>query len=125
MALNTVAIAGNLTRDPELAKTKNGGSVLTLSVAVNDRQHNTKTDEWEDHANYFDCTLFGKRAESLADILVKGQKVAIQGKLRQQRWETDEGQKRSRVCIMVSELDFMNPAKKKAKHSEDEDELPF
>lgn len=107
MSINRVAISGNLTRDPELRRTQSGMAILSLGVAVNDRRRNQQTGEWEDYANYVDCTLFGTRGESLANILTKGMKVAIDGKLRWSQWERD-GQKRSKLEVIVDDIDFMS-----------------
>ena len=107
MSINRVVISGNLTRDPELRRTQSGMAIMGFGVAVNDRRRNQQTGEWEDYANYIDCTMFGNRAESLSNILVKGMKVAIEGKLRWSQWERD-GQKRSKIEVIVDELDFMS-----------------
>ena len=108
MSINCVTVSGNLTRDAELQHTKNTQTaVLNFSVAVNDRQKNQETNEWEDKPNFIDFSLFGRRAESLAKYLLKGTKVSIFGHLRQSSWEKD-GQKRSRVTVVVDELEFMS-----------------
>ena len=86
MAVNSVAISGNLTRDPELRATASGTGVLNFSVAVNERQKSRDTGEWEDYPNFIDCTMFGARAESLSRYLNKGTKVSIEGKLRWSQW---------------------------------------
>lgn len=106
MSINRVNISGNLTRDPELRQTKGGSSVLTMSVAVNDRRKNPQTGEWEDVPNYVDCVMFGARAEAVARYVGKGSKVAIEGKLRYSSWERD-GQRRSKLEVIVDELEFM------------------
>ena len=108
MSINRVVISGNLTRDPELRSTSSGMAVLTFGVAVNDRRRNGQTGEWEDYANFIDCTVFGNRAQGLSNYLSKGQKVAIEGKLRYSSWETNEGQKRSKIEVIVDSLDFMS-----------------
>ena len=107
MSVNRVMVSGNLTRDPELRQTAGGMSVLSFGIAVNDRRKNSQTGEWEDYPNFLDCTLFGARADGLSRILTKGSKVAIDGKLRWSQWERD-GQKRSKVEIIVDSLDFMS-----------------
>lgn len=108
MSINRVTISGNLTRDAELRQTQGGTSVLSIPVAVNDRRRNPQTNEWEDHANFVDCVLFGRRAEALAPKLLKGTKVAIEGKLRYSSWERD-GQRRSKLEVMVDEVELMSP----------------
>ena len=106
MSINRVIISGNLTRDPELRQTSSGMAVLGFGVAVNDRRKNNQTGEWEDYANFVDCTMFGTRAESISRFLSKGSKVAIEGKLRWSQWERD-GQKRSKLEVIVDEIEFM------------------
>ena len=107
MSINRVIISGNLTRDPELRRTQSGMAIMSFGVAVNDRRRNQQTGEWEDYANFVDCTMFGNRAESLLNFLSKGTKVAIEGKLRWSQWERD-GQKRSKLEVIVDELEFMS-----------------
>lgn len=108
MSLNMVAISGNLTRDPELRTTPGGTSVLNFGVAVNDRRQNPQTGEWEDYPNFIDLAVFGKRAAAIAPYLHKGTKVSVQGRLRYHSWERD-GQKRSKVEVVVDEIEFMAP----------------
>ena len=107
MSINRVIISGNLTRDPELRSTASGLPVLGFGVAVNDRRKNQQTGEWEDYPNFIDCSMFGTRAESLSRYLSKGTKVSIEGKLRWSQWER-EGQKRSKIEVIVDELEFMS-----------------
>ena len=107
MAINRVTITGNLTREPEYKQTASGTGILAFGVAVNDRRKN-QAGEWEDYANFVDCTMFGKRAESLSSVLHKGMKVAIEGKLHYSSWEKD-GQKRSKLDVTVDEIEFMSP----------------
>ncbi|MBQ9954162.1 MAG: single-stranded DNA-binding protein [Eggerthellaceae bacterium] len=107
MSINRVMISGNLTRDSELRQTGTGMHVLGFGVAVNDRRKNPQTGEWEDCPNFIDCTMFGSRAEAVAKYLTKGTKVSIEGKLRWSQWERD-GQKRSKLEVIVDELEFMS-----------------
>ena len=106
MSINLVCITGNLTRDPELHSTASGMPVLGFGVAVNDRRRNPQTQEWEDYPNFIDCTMFGSRAESVANYISKGSKVAIQGKLRWTQWERD-GERRSKIEVIVDQIEFM------------------
>ena len=106
MSINRVVISGKLTRDPELRSTAGGTAVLGFGVAVNDRRRNPQTGEWEDRPNFVDCTMFGARAEGVARHLSKGQKVAIEGRLRWSQWERD-GERRSKLEVVVDEIEFM------------------
>lgn len=107
MSINRVNITGNLTRDPELRVTAGGTQVLSFGVAVNDRRRSPQTGEWEDYPNFVDCTMFGTRAEAVSRFLAKGNKVAIEGKLRYSSWEKD-GQRRSKLEVIVDEIEFMS-----------------
>ncbi len=107
MSINRVCITGNLTRDPELRATQSGSQVLNFGIAVNDRRKNPSTGEWEDYPNFVDCTMFGTRAEKIANFIAKGSKVAIEGKLRYSSWERD-GERRSKLEVIVDEIEFMN-----------------
>lgn len=107
MSINMVCISGNLTRDPELRATGGGTSVLQFGVAVNERVKNPQTEEWEDRPNFVDCVMFGKRAEALSNLLDKGMKVAVEGRLRYSSWEKD-GQRRSKLEVVAEEVELMS-----------------
>ena len=107
MSINRVVISGNLTRDAELRSTASGMPVLGIGIAVNDRRKNQQSGEWEDYPNFIDCTMFGTRASSISRFLTKGTKVVIEGKLRYSQWER-EGQKRSKIEVIVDDIDFMS-----------------
>lgn len=109
MSINHVAITGNLTRDPELRGTAGGTAVMSFGIAVNDRRKNA-SGQWEDVPNFFECVTFGNRATALSDILTKGMKVAIAGKLHYSSWEKD-GQKHSKVDIIAQEIELMQNRK--------------
>lgn len=109
MSINHVSITGNLTREPELRSTAGGTDVLSFGIAVNDRRKNA-SGEWEDVPNFFECATFGNRATALSDILTKGMKVAIAGKLHYSSWEKD-GQKHSKVDIIANEIELMQNRK--------------
>lgn len=109
MSINQVSITGNLTRDPELRATQGGTPVLSFGIAVNDRRKNA-SEQWEDVPNFFECVTFGNRATALSDILTKGMKVAVAGKLHYSSWEKD-GQKHSKVDIIANEVELMQNRK--------------
>lgn len=106
MSINHVALSGNLTRDPELRRAASGTAILAFSIAVNDRRKNQQTGEWEDYPNFIDCTMFGRRAESLHQHLAKGAKVTLEGKLHWSQWERD-GRRHSKIEVVVGEIEFI------------------
>ena len=108
MSINQVTISGNLTRDPELRQTQGGMAVMSLGVAVNERVKNQQTGEWEDRPNFVDCVVFGRRAEALSRYLSKGSKVAVSGRLRYSAWEAKDGGRRSKLEVIVDELNLMS-----------------
>jgi single-strand DNA-binding protein len=105
--LNRVVITGNLTADPE---SFNGG--CQLRVAVNGRAK--ENGEWVDRPDFLDVVVFGKLAEVCAEHLAKGRPVAIDGKLRQDRWQTEGGDNRSRVRIVAESVQFLSRAREEA-----------
>ena len=105
--MNRVCITGNLTREPELRKTQGGMAILSFGIAVNDRRKNPQSGQWEDYANFIDCTMFGARAESLANYLAKGKKIAVDGKLRYSSWEDKQGNKRSKLEVIAEDIELL------------------
>lgn len=129
MSINSVAISGNLGRDPELRATKSGMQVLSFSVCVNTRVK--RGDSWEDKPNWVEVSIFGRRAEAVAKYLAKGTHVTLHGRLSQSTWETKDGQKRSRLEVIADDIDFSGgarsysaPAAEPAQDYYDED-VPF
>lgn len=109
MSINKVCLSGNLTYDPELKATQSGTSILRFGMAVNDRRKNQQTGNYEDYPNFIDLVIFGARADALSRILVKGMKVAVEGKLSYSSWQDQTtGQKRSKLEVVVDELDIMS-----------------
>lgn len=106
MSINRVCITGNLTKDAELRTSSGGTQILNFGVAVNERRKD-RSGEWVDSPSFIDCVMFGNRAEAVARFLTKGAKVAVDGKLRQSRWESDDGTKRSKIEVVVDDVDLM------------------
>ena len=124
MSINRVNISGNITREPDLRHTAGGTAVLGFGIAVNDRRRNPQTGDWEDYPNFIDCTMFGARAEAVSRYLQKGSKVAIEGKLRYSSWERD-GQRRSKLEVIVDEIEFMSKAQQPAVADISDEDVPF
>jgi len=101
---NVLSINGRLVRESELRFSTSGTAILKFSIAVN--RSVKKGDKWEDEASFFDCTMFGKMAESVNKYLEKGKQVSIIGELKQERWQKD-GQNHSKVEIIVNKLQLL------------------
>ena len=107
MPINTVALVGNLTRDPELRGLPSGGSVCTLRIAVNERRKNGQTGEWEDAPNFFNVTVFGNSADAAAKFLAKGRQVAVQGRLRWREYQDKDQNRREAIEIVAHDVQFI------------------
>ncbi|MEL3906023.1 MAG: single-stranded DNA-binding protein [Treponema sp.] len=102
--INHVVLVGRLTRDAELKYTSGGAAVCKFSIAINRRRKNGE--EWTEEVHYFDIVLWGRQGETLNQYLVKGKQVAIEGELRQNRWEQD-GQPRSKIEIVANNIQLL------------------
>ena len=101
---NTVELIGNVTRDPELRFTPSGAAVANFGLAVNRRWLNRKTNEWEEDVSFFDIVCWRELAENCTESLTKGTRVMVSGRLDQRSWDTQEGEKRSKVEVVADEI---------------------
>ena len=99
-------IVGNITRDPELRSTPSGAQVCGFSVAVN-RNYKDSSGANQESVSFIDCSAWGKAAEIIAQYAKKGSGILVSGRLEQRSWEDKEGQKRSRVEIVVEDFNFV------------------
>ncbi|MDH7483257.1 MAG: single-stranded DNA-binding protein [Spirochaetales bacterium] len=105
--INVVVLVGRLTRDSELKYTPSGLPICRFSLAVN--RSRKQDEQWVDEPHFFDVEFYGKSAEGLARYLLKGRQVAVQGELRQDRWEKD-GQQRSKIVVVAATVRPIGPA---------------
>lgn len=103
--INTVVLVGRLVRDAELRVTGGGLAICKFSLAINRRRK--QGDAWVDEANFFDVVLMGRQGEALQQYLTKGKQVGIQGELRQNRWQDDAGNSRSKVEIFAVNVQLL------------------
>ena len=111
MSLNQVTLSGNLGKDSELRMTATGTAVLTFSIAVNRRQQDGT---YQDKTSWFDCVMFGARAQGIEPYLRRGTKLSLTGHLNQNKYEKD-GRTYSRVEIIVDEVELMNARSQKVR----------
>ena len=106
MANETITtIVGNLTADPELRFTPAGHAVANFTVASTPRTFDRQSGEWKDgDALFMRCTLWRDAAEHVAESLTRGNRVVVQGRLRQRSFETRDGDKRTVVELDVDEI---------------------
>lgn len=101
---NTTTLSGNLTRDPEIRYTRDGQATATFGLAVNRRWQVRGTDDWEESTSFFDVVCWRDLAENVALSLVKGSRVIVSGRLEQRSWETEDGERRSRVEVSAEDV---------------------
>src|SRR6266567_589771 len=105
---NKVILMGNLTRDPEMRTTPSGQSVTNFSLAVN-RTWRSADGTNQESVSYIDCVAWGKTGEIIAQYMQKGRSLLVSGRLDQRSWEQD-GQKRSKVEVIVEDFNFVGGA---------------
>jgi single-strand DNA-binding protein len=112
--LKKVMLIGRLTRDPEVRTFSNGGKVAKFGFAVNNRKKNTQSGQWEDVPVFLDVEVFnrgdfGKQADLVEQSLRKGKQVFLEGHLRMDTWDGQDGQKRSKLMVVVDNFQYLEP----------------
>jgi single-strand DNA-binding protein len=102
--LNLVTLIGRLGRDAELKYLNTGTPLVSFSVCVNGSKKDG--DRYVDVPNWIDVNYFGKGAEAVNQYLLKGKQIAIQGELRQEKWEKD-GESRSRIVVTAHSVQLL------------------
>ncbi len=101
---NSVTVTGNATREPEVRFTAGGSQVASFGVAVNRRWQNRQSGEWEEQVSFFDISCWNQLAANVAETVGRGTRVTITGRLDQRSWETQNGEKRSKVEIVADDV---------------------
>jgi single-strand DNA-binding protein len=112
--LNKVMLIGRLTRDPEMRTFSTGGKVAKFGFAVNNRRKNAATSQWEDEPVFLDVEAFnrgesGRLADLVEQYLHKGHQAYIEGHLQLDQWTAQDGQKRSKLKVVVDNVQFLTP----------------
>ena len=105
-SFNRVILMGNLTRDPELRYTPSGTAVAEFGLAMNRRWKN-QSGEWQEEATFVQVEVWARQAETTAQYLSKGRQALVEGRLKLDRWETKEGEKRSRLKVVGERVVFV------------------
>ena len=105
--LNSVLIAGNLTKDPVIRQTRNGTPVANFSIASN-RKFRNGENQWQEDVCYVGVVAWNRLAESCADKLRKGSAVLVEGELQSRTWQGEDGTPRSTVEIKARRIQFLN-----------------
>jgi len=114
--LNSILIEGNLTHDPEFITTPNGTALCKFSIASN--RYYRQGDETEKEVSFFDVQAWAKKAEAVNNIARKGRGVRVVGRLKQDRWNDNDGKTKSRVIIVVEHIEFRPESKRRLEMTE-------
>ena len=106
MNFNRVFLVGNLTRNPEVTYTPSQTAVCSFGMAINKRWKDQQGQQKEKTC-FVDCVIFGKGGEVFEKYMLKGNQVLVEGELDFSQWETQEGQKRSKLKVNVKDFQFL------------------
>ncbi len=107
-SFNKVILMGNLTRDPELRVTPNGTAICKMGLATS-RTYTTQDGNQREETTFVDIDAFGKQAEVIAKYMTKGRPILVEGRLRFDQWENKEGEKRSKLGVVLETFRFVGP----------------
>lgn len=105
-SFNRVILMGNLTRDPEIRHTSGGTAVADIGLAVSDRRKG-QDGQWIEETTFLDVTLWGRTAEVAGEYLTKGSSALVEGRLKLDQLETNDGQKRSKLKVVGERLQMI------------------
>lgn len=103
---NKVLLIGNLTRDPEVRSTNTGLKIAKFGLAVN-RRYRTRDDEQREETTFVDIDAFGPQAEIIERYCQKGSPLFVEGRLRLDQWESNSGEKRSKLSVVLENFQFL------------------
>ena len=105
-SLNSIIVEGNLTRDPDIRTTPNGLKIAKLGLAVN-RRYRTRDNEMKEETTFVDIDAFGAQAETLEKYCQKGSPLFVEGRLRLDQWQTNTGENRSKLNVVLEGFQFL------------------
>lgn len=104
---NKVILIGNLTKDPEVKYLPSGTAITNFRIAVNEK-YRDRNQEWREETLFIQIETFSRMAETCAQYLKKGSRVFVDGKLREDSWDAQDGTKRSRMVVRAMTVKFMD-----------------
>ncbi|MEE2923418.1 MAG: single-stranded DNA-binding protein [bacterium] len=117
-AFNKVILMGNLTRDPELRYTPDGMAICNFGIAVNDSYRRGSDGDAKDETMFIDVATFRKQAENCGQYLKKGRRVLIEGRLRLERWQAQDGANRSKHTVSANVVQFLSVGEERSGSNE-------
>ena len=118
--INQVTLLGRVGNDPELRQTNGGTTVVQLRLATDRRSQNN-----ESQTDWHTVVVWAKTAEAVAQYVAKGDRVHVTGNLRQRTWQTDSGERRSRVEVHASDVIFLDSRNERRNGQEEGGDAPF
>ena len=104
---NKVLLMGNLTREPELRATPSGTAVCQFGLAVS-RSYNNPNGERQEETTFVDVEAWGRQAETISKYVTKGNPLFIEGRLKLDTWENKEGEKRSKMKVVLENMQLIS-----------------
>ena len=120
--INQVVLEGNLVKSAELSRWPDGTAYARFTIA-NNESYKDQNGQWQSIPSYFDCHCKGSYAEAMSKYLLKGKRLSVTGRLKQNRWQDEQGNKRSAVVVKVSEISLAPTGN--GQHSEQPDNVPM
>lgn len=109
-SFNKVLLLGNLTRDPELRTTQNGMAICKFSLACN-RSYKAQDGSTKEEVTFVEIDAFGRQAELISRTLTKGSPIFLEGRLKLDQWESNTGEKRSKLSVVLENFQFIGAKK--------------
>ena len=106
-SLNKVLLIGNLTRDPDVRVMTNGRPLCKFGIALN-RTYKDSEGNRREEVTFVDVECFGPKAEAVGRFFTKGKPIFIEGRLKFDQWETDKGEKRSALRVVLENFEFID-----------------
>lgn len=122
-SLNKVILIGNLTRDPEMRYTPQGTAVCTFGIATN-RQWTTESGEKKEEAEFHRVVAWSKLAEICSQLLTKGRKTYVEGRLQTRTWTGQDGAQRTTTEIVITDMIILDSRREVEGAQPDEFDIP-
>ncbi|ADY73637.1 single-strand binding protein [Desulfurobacterium thermolithotrophum DSM 11699] len=122
--LNKVFLIGRLVADPQLSHTNTGTPFTRFRIAVNN-PYRDRSGNWQEDTLFIDIVLWGDAADRAVSRFSKGSRVLVEGRLRQSNWETEEGEKRSRIEVRADRVVGLDPRREQNETLDEIDDIEF
>lgn len=120
--INKIILIGRATRDPELRYTPSGTAVTSFTLANNSSYGSG--DNKKESVSYFDCVAWSKSGEIITEYLKKGKQILVSGRLTQRSWQDSDGNKKSKIEIVVEEFQFIGGKEEPKQESKPQQSRP-